>query len=358
MEWRRSPGSWKERRTSPRTVTPHPADHNSWVCANAQRRPRATIRSRLLPGGVARLRLLVHGIEAGQFGSTLDLADDEALHALVLGALLGDKSEEILWDYHRPVVVADDDVTRKDCAAAAADRLLPSDESQTVDGSRRSGTCGPNRELGGKHARLVAHDPIGHQRRDIALHHAHGEDVAENAGRGDAHRIGHRDTTFRHFFDGAAGGHRLRPAFRSREVLTHRHETQGEGRAYDAPGTGKERLRPVHPAAADPFFQEHRGDSRGGDRPQSLVKGGAHEHTSREYLCNAASNRGHTEAGIAPAQPGHARDGDQHHPSLADDLTEQEFERAESEPQKDDRVDDEANDTRRDDGNDQSAARE
>src|SRR5262249_52929905 len=131
----------------------------------------------------------------------------------------------------------------------------------------------------------------------------------------------------------------------SREVLPHGHETQREGRAYDAPRTGNEWLRPVHPAAADPFFQQHRGDSRGGDRPQSLVKGGAHEHTSREYLGNAASNPGQAGAAMGPAQPGNAWAGDQPHPSLADDLTEQEFERAESEPQKDDRVDDEANDT-------------
>src|SRR5215813_2737794 len=53
-------------------------------------RPRATAGSPLLPRRVARLGLLVHGIEAGKLRPPLDLRDDKALHALVLGALLGD----------------------------------------------------------------------------------------------------------------------------------------------------------------------------------------------------------------------------------------------------------------------------
>src|SRR6516165_2963528 len=73
----------------------------------------------LLPRLVARLGVGVHGIKAGKLRPALDLADDEAFHALVLGALLGDEGEQILRDHHRPVVVADDDVAGKDGAAAA-----------------------------------------------------------------------------------------------------------------------------------------------------------------------------------------------------------------------------------------------
>src|SRR5207245_3312309 len=96
-------------------------------------------QSLLLPRLVARLGVRVHGIEAGKLHPALDLADDEALHTLVLGALLGDEDEEVLRYHHRPVIVADDDVAGKDGAAAAADRLLPADESEPVDRSGRGG---------------------------------------------------------------------------------------------------------------------------------------------------------------------------------------------------------------------------
>src|SRR5262245_23019046 len=233
-------------------------------------------RSLLLPRLLARLGVGVHGIEAGKLRPALDLADDKAFHTLVLGALLGDEGEEVLRDHHRPVVVADDDIAGKDGAAAAADRLLPADESEPVDGSRRGGARAPDRQLGGEHAGLVAHDAVGHQRRDVALHHAHGEDVAEDAGRDHAHRIGHGDATCRHFLDGAARRDRFRPAFRRREVLAHRHEAQRERGTHEASAAGNERLRPVHPATADAFLQQHGGDGCGGDRAQRVVKGRTH----------------------------------------------------------------------------------
>src|SRR5256886_1947015 len=62
-------------------------------------------QSLLLPRLVARLGVRVHGIEAGKLRPALDLADDEALHTLVLGALLGDEVEEVLRYHHRPVIV-------------------------------------------------------------------------------------------------------------------------------------------------------------------------------------------------------------------------------------------------------------
>ena len=61
------------------------------------------------------------------------------------------------------------------------------------------------------------------------------EDVAEDAGGGDAHGVGDRDAAFRHGLDRAAGRDRLRPAFRRREILAHRHEAHREGRPDDAP---------------------------------------------------------------------------------------------------------------------------
>src|SRR5262249_43069547 len=119
-------------------------------------RPRA--QSPLLPPRVARLGFVVHGIEAGKLRPALDLEDNKALHALVLGALLSDEGEKVLRDHHGSVVVADDDVAGKDRAATAADRLLPSDEGEAIDVGRGSSPGAPDRQLGGKHALLVAHD--------------------------------------------------------------------------------------------------------------------------------------------------------------------------------------------------------
>src|SRR5438445_10586772 len=59
-------------------------------------------QSLLLPRLVARLGVGVHGIEAGKLGPALDLADDEAFHALVLGTLLGDEGKKVLRDHHPP----------------------------------------------------------------------------------------------------------------------------------------------------------------------------------------------------------------------------------------------------------------
>src|SRR5262249_17236760 len=125
-------------------------------------RPRATAGSPLLPRRVARLGLLVHGIEAGKLRPPLDLRDDKALHALVLGALLGDEGEKVLRDHRGSVVAADDDIAGKDRAAAAADRLLPSDEGEAIDVGRGGSAGAPHRQLGGKHALLVAHHAVGH----------------------------------------------------------------------------------------------------------------------------------------------------------------------------------------------------
>src|SRR5262245_15934050 len=295
-------GKRKKHRRAGGRVRSRPQERNTFSGADG-RTPRALLArsSRLLPSGVAGLGSFIHGIKTGKFGPTLDFGDDEALHAFVLGALLGDESEEVLRDHYCPVVVADDDVTWKHRTPAAADRLLPADESEAIDRSRGSGPGTPNRQLGGKHPRLVAHDSVGDQRRYLPLGHAHGQDVTENAGRGDAHGIGHCDATFRHLFDGAACRNRLRPAFRGREILAHRHESEREGRTDDANAAGNERLRPAHPAAPDSFFQQHGGDGRGRDRPQRVVKNRTHSHTPWQNV------RGRPQGGTKPRRSSRRR---------------------------------------------------
>ena len=61
---------------------------------------------------------------------------------------------------------------------------------------------------------------------------------------------------------------------------------------------------------------------------------------------------------VAAAQPGDERNRQQHHPGLADDLSGQEVERTEGEPQEHDGVDHEPDEARCDHGGDQPAARE
>src|SRR5216683_1764133 len=125
--------------------------------------PPAGSRGLLLPRLVARPGLLVHGIKAGELGAALDLLDDEALHPLLLSALLGDEGDEVFRDHHRAVVVADDDIAGEDGAAAATDRLLPADEGQAIDRGRRRHPRAPDRQLRGEHARLVADRAVGDQ---------------------------------------------------------------------------------------------------------------------------------------------------------------------------------------------------
>src|SRR6516165_7617100 len=72
----------------------------------------------------------------------------------------------------------------------------------------------------------------------------------------------------------------------------------------------------------------------------------------------SVSDRRDAEARIASPQPSHERNRQQHHPRLADDLAEQEFQRAEGEPQKHDGIDDQSHHPRRDDGNEEPAPSE
>src|SRR5262245_41443326 len=60
----------------------------------------------------------------------------------------------------------------------------------------------------------------------------------------------------------------------------------------------------------------------------------------------ASPVRKKAKALVAPPQPLDCRKGQEYHPRLADDLSEQEFEAAEGEPEKDDRVRNEADQAR------------
>src|SRR4051794_27908901 len=79
---------------------------------NIRTRSRAPTRlaALLAPGRVARLGLIIGGIEPGQLDALLHLADDPALVEFVLGAFVCDEVEQVRRDDHRAIVVADDDV--------------------------------------------------------------------------------------------------------------------------------------------------------------------------------------------------------------------------------------------------------
>src|ERR1700722_14562877 len=81
---------------------------------------------------VARLRLVVRRIEAGQLHALLHLGEHPALVELVLGPFMGDELDEVLGDHHRAVVVDHDVVLREHGDAAAADRLVPAAEGEPV----------------------------------------------------------------------------------------------------------------------------------------------------------------------------------------------------------------------------------
>ena len=212
--------------------------------------------SSCLPRLVARLGLVVRRIEAGQRHAALDLAHHPGLVALVLVALVGDEIDQVLRDDHRAVVVGHDHVVGEDRDAAAGDRLLPADEGQPVDRCRRRRALAPDRQAGRDHAGLVAHHAVGDQRLDAALDHPHAQDVAEDAGRGHAHRVGDRDAALRHRLDGGAGRDRRGPACRRRQILAHRHEAQREGRPDDAlAGAAENGIGPLIQQRRMPFFK-------------------------------------------------------------------------------------------------------
>src|SRR6202051_1902741 len=115
------------------------------------------LAARLAPRRVARLGVVIRRIKAGQLHALLDFAEYPALVELVLGAFVGDEIHHGLRNDDGAVVIGDDHIARKDGTAAAADRLLPADECQSVDGSRRRDPCAPHRQRAGQDAGAGAH---------------------------------------------------------------------------------------------------------------------------------------------------------------------------------------------------------
>ena len=105
----------------------------------------------------------------------------------------------------KETLVGDDDVVGKYRDATAADRLAPADEGQACDRGRRCVAVAPDRQMGAEDTFEIAHHAVGDQCRDPALHHARTQNVAENAGVGDAHGVDHGDASGGHGFDRGAG---------------------------------------------------------------------------------------------------------------------------------------------------------
>ena len=91
---------------------------------------RAVSRTRFPPRCVARFGVIVRRIKAGQLHAILDFAEHPTFIKLVLGAFVGDEFQHRLRNDDRAVVVGHDHIAGKNCASAAADRLLPADKGQ------------------------------------------------------------------------------------------------------------------------------------------------------------------------------------------------------------------------------------
>ncbi len=109
--------------------------------------------------------------------------------------------EELLRDDDAAILIRHDNVVGEHRHAAAPDRLLPADEGEARDGGRSSDAAAPNGKLRPKHAGDIAHDAVGDEPRGSALSHPRAENVAEDAGVGDPHRVHYRDATLGHRLD-------------------------------------------------------------------------------------------------------------------------------------------------------------
>src|ERR1700722_3231932 len=164
-----------------------------------------------LCGRITGLGFGIHRIQPRQYGAVVDLLHDPALHSLLLGAFGQDVVEVRLRDQYGAILVGDDNVVRKYRNAAASDRFAPADECQPCDRGRRREAVAPYGKPGAEHALDIAHDAIGHQRGYPALDHACAQNVAENAGIGDAHGVDHGNAAFRHRLDRGPGRDRRGP---------------------------------------------------------------------------------------------------------------------------------------------------
>src|SRR6516164_3264581 len=206
---------------------------------------------RLSPGCIARFGLVIGRIKAGQLHAFLDLAKNPTFIQLMFGAFVSDEVDQILGNYHRTVVIHDNHVAGKHGATAAADRLLPTDEGQAIDGCRRSDAGTPDWKCTRQYTGAVAHNAVRDQRRDVALLHTRTKNVAEDSGARHGHYVRNRNYPLRHVLNCGARRDRARPALRCRQVLAHRHEPQRECWPNNPLTAEDKRFRAIHPAAPD-----------------------------------------------------------------------------------------------------------
>ena len=204
-------------------------------------------------------------IEAGQGGAGLDFADDPGFELFLLGGFGDDFREEGGGDNDGAVVVGDEDVVGEDGDSAAGDGLLPSDEGEAGDGWGRGDTGAPGGQAGAEDSGEVADDSVGDEGGYFADAHAFAEDVAEDAGVGDAHGVDYGDGTGWHVFDGGASGDGRGPGGGRGEVFARGDEAEGEGGTDDALLSGTQGFGSAEPDFAQTLFEQDRGEGCGGD---------------------------------------------------------------------------------------------
>jgi len=114
-------------------------------------------------------------------------------------------------------------------------------------------------EVGAKHAFDVAHHAVGNKRGDAAFHHARAQDVAEDAGIGDAHGVDHGNAAF-----GIAsiavrveiGDDQDSGVARSSRAGTKRSVTP----ARQPRLSGPQRFGAAHPDVSQTLLEQHGGD--------------------------------------------------------------------------------------------------
>src|SRR5262245_31475202 len=125
---------------------------------------------------VAGARGFVGRIETWKLGAVLDFAHDPGFEALLLRPLLRHLPDQCRGDHYCAIGVGHDHIVGKHRHPAAADRLLPADESEAGDRSRRRHPSAPNRQFGAEYAGDIAHHAVGDERDHAALAHAGGQD--------------------------------------------------------------------------------------------------------------------------------------------------------------------------------------
>ena len=165
-------------------------------------------------------------------------------------------------DQHRAVVVHDNKIVGIDGDAAAADRLLPIDKGES--GHRGRGGCAraPDVEAGLENARDVAHGPVGDEAGHAALLHPRAQDVAEDSGIGDAHRVGDHNAAGWRLLDRRSRRARRGPRSRSGEILARGNEAQGECASDYARLPGTNWARPSHPNPPQSMLEQNCRDCR------------------------------------------------------------------------------------------------